>query len=81
MVYFQEFEEAVQQSKDLKVLSETDVEMYSKGEDEKLCEVLCNLLDPFLECYFAVCNILLKVSTTALVTFLMLFYVFRTLGC
>lgn len=59
----------MQQSKNLKVLSETEANVYGKGENEKLTEVLCNLLAPFLECYSAVCNVLLQVITTVLIAF------------
>lgn len=58
----------MQQSENLKVLSESEAKVYSKGENEKLNEVLCNLLDPFLECYSAVCNVLLEVTITANIT-------------
>lgn len=57
----QEFEEAIKQSLNLKVLSEIDNNRYTSGANVKLIEVLCSLLDPFLECYHTVCIILLQV--------------------
>lgn len=50
------------QSKNLKVLHEERDSIFTKSENVKLAEVLCSLLDPFLECYYAVCCVLLAVG-------------------